>query len=44
MSKTSGMVKHASRLRKALSAAASLATLAAVLFAAKYFDIPLLPF
>jgi uncharacterized protein (TIGR02611 family) len=44
MSKTSKTVRHGSRLLKALSAAASLATLAAVAFAAMYFDIPLLPF
>jgi uncharacterized protein (TIGR02611 family) len=44
MSKTSRAVRHGSRLRKALSGAASVATLAAVAFAAMYFDIPLLPF
>jgi uncharacterized protein (TIGR02611 family) len=44
MSQTSRAVRHGSRLRKVLSGAASLATLAAVLFAALFFDIPFLPF
>jgi uncharacterized protein (TIGR02611 family) len=44
MSRTSRAVRHGGRLRQALSAAASIAGLAAVLFAALYFDIPFLPF
>jgi uncharacterized protein (TIGR02611 family) len=44
MSRTSRAVRHGGRLRKALSAATSLASLVAVLLAALYFDIPFLPF
>ena len=44
MSRTSRAVRHGSRLQKALSGATSVAALAAVIFAAMYFDIPFLPF
>ena len=44
MSKTSQTVRRASRLQQALSLAAGLAALAALIAAAKYLDFPLLPF
>jgi uncharacterized protein (TIGR02611 family) len=44
MTATSTKVKHLSRLEQAVSLAASLAALGALLAAAVYFDIPFLPF
>jgi len=44
MSKTSNTVRRASRLQQALSLAAGLAALVALIAAAKYLDFPLLPF
>jgi uncharacterized protein (TIGR02611 family) len=44
MSQTSQTVQRASRLQKALSLAAAMATLGALIVAAVYLDFPLLPF
>jgi hypothetical protein len=44
MTKTTRTVRRASRLQQALSLAAGLATLAALIAAAIYLDLPLLPF
>ena len=44
MSKTSRTVRRANRLQQALSLAAGLAALVALIAAAKYLDFPLLPF
>jgi uncharacterized protein (TIGR02611 family) len=44
MSRTSRTVRQAGRVQKALSLAAALAALGALVFAAIYLDFPLLPF